>query len=182
MLVLQVLALWRVSAAVWRASSGLHTGWIWMLGWVISLYAWFGMLSAPLHSAAQQYSRASQQRVAGLRLAVPSYFNGDFERWRFLLPPVAHIQPYPADDLRADETLRAQDTSARLKALLASHDAVVVHTLWNEPAPDCATLGCDVVQQRVALRGRHKPGDITPQALHTPEALLFWREYLLVRH
>ena len=173
MLALQVLALLRISAAVWRASSGLHSSWVWLLGWVISLYGWFGMLSAPLHSAPNQYQAASQQRVAGLRLAVPSYFNGDFERWRFLLPSVAHITPYSADEWRTEAT--------PLPTLLSRHDAVVVHLRWQDPAPDCAALGCVVVQQRVALRGRHKPGEITFEALHTPEALLFWREYLLVR-
>ena len=181
MLALQVLALLRLSMSVWRAPAVLHTGWVWLLGWVISLYGWFGMLSAPLHSGTNRYSITSQKQVAGLQLAVPSYFNGDFERWRFLLPSVARITPYPADELRVDATHSPADTQAHLKTLLATHDAVVVHARWQDPAPDCAALGCVVVQQRVALRGRHKPGEIHAQALQSPESLLFWREYLLVR-
>ena len=181
MLALQVLALLRIASAVWRASSGLQTSWVWLLGWVISLYAWFGMLSAPLHSSPNTYSAASQARVAEMRLAVPSYFNGDFERWRFLLPRVAQITPYPADDLRVDATHTDSEVQAQLQNLLRTHDAVVVHALWTEAAPDCVALGCDIVQQRVALRGRHKSGEIHAAALHTPETLLFWREYLLVR-
>jgi hypothetical protein len=172
MLALQILALLRVSASVLRTHANWQASWVWLLGWIISLYAWFGMLSAPLHSASNRYSPATQARVAGLRLAVPSYFNGDFERWRFLLPQVAHIAPYPAGLVRED---------ADLQTLLATNDAVVVHKLWSEPAPDCRVLGCTVVQARVALRGRHQPGEVNAASLHSPEALLFWREYLLVR-
>jgi putative flippase GtrA len=178
LLALQVLALLRLVVSVLgmkQTTTTLHTSWVWLLGWVISLYAWFGLLSAPLHTAANRYSAEAQHQVAGLRLAVPSYFNGDFERWRFLLPQVAQITPYPADTLRGDAA------STGLQALLRQHDAVVVHGLWHEPAPDCAALGCTVVQARIALRGRHKSGEVNLDALHTPENVLFWREYLLVR-
>lgn len=169
-LLLQALALARLflSLAVRHDSTRLHTSWVWLLGLIISLYAWFGLLSAPLHTASNQYSASSRALLQDARLAVPSHFNGDFERWRFLLPAVAQIEPYAADG------------GAALPDLLARHDAVVVHGRFHDAAPDCAVLGCRVIEQRIALRGRHKPGEINATALRTPEDLLFWREYLLV--
>ena len=79
---------------------------------------------------------------------------------------MAQITPYPSDDVQ-------------ITSLLRQYDAVVVHGPWHGAAPDCASLGCVVVQERIALRGRHKPGEITADALHSPEDVLFWHEYLL---
>ena len=186
MLGLQVLALMRLMRTLWpsthdatRATARLHASWLWLLGWVIALYAWFGMLSAPLHTASNQYNADTQQQLSGQRLAVPSYFNGDFERWRFLLPRVAQITPYAASELRLDDPSLSADTQARLQNLLAQNDAVVVHVAWSSAPIDCQALGCVVVQERIALRGRHKPGEINTTRLHTPENLLFWHEYVL---
>ena len=169
-LLLQALALVRLFVSITRRrdTTRVHTAWVWLLGWVISLYAWFGLLSAPLHTAGNRYSDATRSHLLGARLAVPSYFNGDFERWRFLLPTVAHIEPYAADG------------SVPLPELLARYDAVVVHGRFHDAAPDCAALGCRLVEQRLALRGRHPPGEINASALRTPESVLFWREYLLL--
>ena len=170
-LVLQVLALLRL---LWPSTSdqSLRASWLWLLGLSVSLFAWFGLLSAPLHSRDNQYSSTAQARVQGAHLLTPSNFNGDFERWRFLLPKVRQITPY-RDDIATD--------AAQLRTWLQDHDAIIVRRTWDEPAPDCAEAGCEVLGQRVAIRGRHRPGDITLTSVRTPELLLFWREYLVVR-
>jgi hypothetical protein len=170
-LALQVLALLRL---LWPSArdQSLRASWLWLLGLSVSLFAWFGLLSAPLHSRDNQYDARVQARVQGAHLLTPSNFNGDFERWRFLLPTVRQITPY-RDDIVTD--------AAQLRTWLQDHDAVIVRRTWDEPAPDCAEAGCEVVGQRVAIRGRHRPGDITLTSVRTPELLLFWREYLVVR-
>lgn len=183
-LVVQVLALLRLLVSVLgsvrapHAAPRLLTGWVWLLGLVISLYAWFGMLSAPLHTASNQYSEAVRARLAQGRVAVPSYFNGDFERWRFLLDTRTQLTPYDAPALQQAPTAEAQH--ALLRAWLAGYDAVVVHGHWDAPPPDCAHLGCEVLAQRIALRGRHRSDEINATSVRVPEQLFFWREYLLV--
>lgn len=170
-LVLQVMALLRL---LWpsAADTSLRASWLWLLGLCVSLFAWFGLLNAPLHAAGNQYDAQAHARVRGAHLLTPSNFNGDFERWRFVLPEVQTITPY-RDDTPTDTT--------QLREWLKDHEAVIVRGTWNEAAPDCEAAGCDVLGQRLAIRGRHRPGDINWQSVQTPEALLFWREYLLVR-
>jgi putative flippase GtrA len=172
-LALQVLALLRLFATLLARQNAptLQASWIGLFGLVLSLFAWFGMLSAPLHTAANTYAPEVVARVQGATLATPSNFNGDFERWRFLIPGVGRITPYMDHEPNED-----QDIAQRLKKF----DAVVVHRYWNEAAPDCAQAHCEILAQRIGLRGRHAPGEITWKNLQTPERVLFWHEYLLV--
>ena len=170
-LVLQVLALLRL---LWPSAhdTSLRASWLWLLGLCVSLFAWFGLLNAPLHGESNQYDANAQARVRDAHLLTPSNFNGDFERWRFVLPDVRHITPY-RDDMPTD--------ASQLREWLRDHDAVIVRRTWNDAAPDCASASCDVVGQRLVIRGRHQSGDINLKSLQTPEVLLFWREYLVVR-
>jgi putative flippase GtrA len=167
-LALQVVALLRL-----LKPRSLHAAWLWFLGLVLSLFAWFGMLSAPLNAASNGYPAEVVAQIAGKRLGTPSNFNGDFERWRFLLPSVASVHPYWEEDYPTDASHIAQ--------LLTQFDAIVVQSKWNDPAPDCQAAHCTVLAQRIGLRGRHKPGEISFQALRAaPEQVLFWHEYLIV--
>jgi hypothetical protein len=173
-LALQVLALLRLFGTLFsRASTHtLQASWIWLLGLVLSLFAWFGMLSAPLHTASNTYAPDVVAQVQGAKLATPSNFNGDFERWRFLIPGVGDITPYMDHEPNEDA-----DIAQRLKRF----DAVVVHRYWNEPAPDCDKAHCQILAQRIGLRGRHPAGEINLKSLQTPERVMFWHEYLLVK-
>ena len=167
-LALQVLALLRL-----LKPRSLYAAWLWFLGLVLSLFAWFGMLSAPLNASSNGYAPEVVAQLAGKRLGTPSNFNGDFERWRFLIPSVADVAPYWEADYPADAPHIAQ--------LLTQYDAIVVQGLWHDPAPDCQAARCQIVAQRIGLRGRHRPGEITWQALRSaPEQVLFWHEYLIV--
>lgn len=170
-LVLQVLALLRL---LWPSASDatLRASWLWLLGLCVSLFAWFGLLNAPLHGTGNQYDARAQARVQGAHLLTPSNFNGDFERWRFVLPGVKAITPY-RDDVSTD--------AAQLREWFTQHEAVIVRRAWNEAAPDCEATGCEFIGERLAIRGRHRAGDINWQSVQTPEVLLFWREFLLVR-
>jgi putative flippase GtrA len=173
-LALQVLALLRLFGTLLSRASAtpLQASWIWLFGLVLSLFAWFGMLSAPLHTAANTYTPEVVAQVQGAKLATPSNFNGDFERWRFLIPGVGRITPYMDHEPNEDA-----DIAQRLK----NFDAVVVHRYWNEAPPDCAKANCQILAQRIGLRGRHPAGEINLKNLQTPERVMFWREYLLVK-
>jgi hypothetical protein len=174
-LALQVLALLRLFATLLARQNAptLQASWIGLFGLVLSLFAWFGMLSAPLNASSNGYAPEVVAQLAGKRLGTPSNFNGDFERWRFLIPSVADVAPYWEADYPADAPHIAQ--------LLTQYDAIVVQGLWHDPAPDCQAARCQIVAQRIGLRGRHRPGEITWQALRSaPEQVLFWHEYLIV--
>jgi len=173
-LALQVLALLRLFGTLFARAKGhsLQASWVWLLGLVLSLFAWFGMLSAPLHTASNTYSPEVVAQLQGAKLATPSNFNGDFERWRFLIPSVGRITPYMDHEPNADT-----DIAQRLKAF----DAVVVHRYWHEAPPDCEQANCQILAQRIGLRGRHPAGEINLKSLQTPERVMFWREYLLVK-
>jgi putative flippase GtrA len=186
-LALQGLALARLLLAVIKPpNASLHGAWLWLLGLVLSLFAWFGLLSAPLHGADNQYNPLSQGKIQAahalkaaegratdvLSLATPSNFNADFERWRFLLPKIQRIAPYP------DST---PVTPSQIELWLTKHDAVVVYRHWHEAAPDCRAAKCQIIGQRIGLRSRHRSDEINLISLRTPEQIFFWREYLLIR-
>jgi putative flippase GtrA len=173
-LALQVLALLRLFATLFSRADphAMPASWIGLFGLVLSLFAWFGMLSAPLHTAANSYAPEVVAQLRGAKLATPSNFNGDFERWRFLIPGVGSITPYMDDEPNAE---------ADIAQRLTTFDAVVVHRYWTDAAPDCQKAHCRLLAQRIGLRGRHLAGEITLQSLQTPERVLFWREYLLVK-
>ncbi|PUE31155.1 hypothetical protein B9Z35_09010 [Limnohabitans sp. Jir61] len=173
-LALQVLALLRLFGTLLSraGAQSIQASWIWLFGLVLSLFAWFGMLCAPLHTASNTYAPEVVAQLQGAKLATPSNFNGDFERWRFLIPGIGNITPYMDHEPNEDA-----DIAKRLK----TDDAVVVHRYWQEAAPDCEKAECQILAQRIGLRGRHPAGEINLKSLQTPERVMFWREYLLVK-
>jgi hypothetical protein len=171
-LALQVIALLRLLQSVLTRAQQRPSAWLWLTGLVLSLFTWFSMLSAPLNSSGNMYSADVVAQVKGKSLATPSNFNGDFERWRFILPDVSQITPY-ADELSVSD--------ARVAELLKTHEAVIVWRHWNEAAPVCQPDVCTVIGSRIALRGRHGPGEVTLRKLRRPERVFFWREYLVAK-
>lgn len=140
-------------------------------------YACFGLTTAPLNGPAGHYSAATQARVQQARVAVPSSFNGQFERFQFQLPGNRFV-PYDGENRGGfDDNTNALE----LKRLLANHDAVA--WLQSKPSerqplclPDCTVLG-----SRWEVKGRHQSGEITLANLWHPQAWLFRREWLLSR-
>ena len=130
----------------------------------LGVYACFGLTTAPLNGASGQYSADTVQKIHQARIAVPSGFNAQFERFEFLLPGNQFV-PY--------------DGPQQLSALLSSHDAVV--WLQSEPAelaPPCVP-SCQVLGTRWEIKGRHRSGEITLANIWYPQSWLFRREWLV---
>jgi 4-amino-4-deoxy-L-arabinose transferase-like glycosyltransferase len=155
----------------------------------LAVYACLGLSTAPLNGPAGRYPADALAALAapanpatlvaqgpkGLRVAVPSNFNGQFERFQFLLPGHRFV-PYDSG-ARASAAPDADD----LGRLLAQHDAVVwLQASATEANPPCAP-SCTLLGTRWELKGRHRSGEITLANLWYPQQWLFRREWLLRR-
>jgi hypothetical protein len=151
------------------------------------VYACLGLSTAPLNGPAGRYPADALAALAapanpatkvaqgpkGLRVAVPSNFNGQFERFQFLLPGHRFV-PYDSG-ARASTAPDADD----LARLLAQHDAVVwLQASATEANPPCAP-NCTLLGTRWELKGRHRSGEITLANLWYPQQWLFRREWLI---
>ena len=127
----------------------------------------------PLNNQAGHYARQTVARLSGARIAVPSGFNGQFERFEFLLPGNRFIA-YDGE-ARAPSGLDAK----RLERLLSDFDAVIwLASSAFETAPACRPA-CTVLDSRWEVQGRHGRGEITIANLWYPQQWLFRREWLL---
>ena len=155
----------------------------------LAVYACLGLSTAPLNGPAGRYPTDALAALAdpanpatqvaqgpkGLRVAVPSNFNGQFERFQFLLPG-HRFAPYDSG-ARASTAPDADD----LARLLAQHDAVVwLQASATEANPPCLP-SCTLLGTRWELKGRHRSGEITLANLWYPQQWLFRREWLLRR-
>lgn len=134
----------------------------------LGVYASFGLCTAPLNGPAGRYPDSLMGQLKDKRIAVPSNFNGEFERFEFLLPG-NRLLPYPSGSPQP------------LHHLLAHHDAVA----WLQDGsvqsqPDCLPQ-CTVLGSRWEVKGRHQSGEITLANIAYPEQWLFRREWLLGR-
>ncbi len=130
----------------------------------------FGLTTAPFDGPSGTYSMTSQIAVQKKRIAVPSNFNGQFERFEFLLPG-NQLLPYDTEK----QANNAQD----LQRLLATHDAVVWLQTRHESTKPPGTLGCRTLGERWVIKGRHRDDEITLSNLWQPEQWLFQREWLI---
>ena len=139
----------------------------------LAVYASFGLSTASLNGNAGQYTLSAQAKLQHSRVAVPNDFNGDFERFQFLLPGNQFI-PYALTERSATDSGAKQ-----LRLLLSSHDAVIwLQSDLSELAPPC-TPDCRVLGWRWDVKGRHRGGEINAGNLWYPEHWLFRREWLL---
>ncbi|MBU3739906.1 MAG: phospholipid carrier-dependent glycosyltransferase [Rhodoferax sp.] len=140
----------------------------------LAVYAALALTTAPLAGPAGRYPPAALATLPpGGRVAVPNGFNGQFERFRFLLPG-QQLLPYDQDGRAA-----TPPGATELQALLASHDAVV----WlaqrpDERQPPCLPA-CTVLGSRWEIKGRQQPGEIRADNLWQPQQWLFRQEWLL---
>ena len=143
----------------------------------LGVFAVFGLATAPLNGAAGHYDANTLASVRQLSIAVPSSFNGQFERFEFVLPGNRFV-PYDGD---ARAFVSAADNAPELQRLLTTHDAVVwLQTRAEEDQPLCVP-GCTVLGQRWEVKGRHQSGEITLANLWYPQQWLFRREWLVAR-
>ncbi|MBV5297699.1 MAG: glycosyl transferase, partial [Rhodoferax sp.] len=122
-----------------------------------AVFAVFGLATAPLNGDSGRYSASSKAAVQQQRIAVPSSFNGQFERFEFLLPG-NRLTPYDGD---ARAFLPAADNAAELQRLLTRHDAVVWLQTRAETVQPLCLPACVVLGQRWEVKGRHQSGEIT---------------------
>lgn len=141
----------------------------------LAVYACFSLTTAPLNGAAGHYEAQAIAKLHKARVAVPSSFNGQFERFQFLLPDNQFV-PYDGEGRTA---YSASANAQALSRLLATHDAVVwLQSEPSEQGPPCAS-GCTVLGMRWEVKGRHKSGEISLTNLWYPQTWLFRREWLV---
>ena len=139
-------------------------------------YACFGLTTAPLEGVDGQYGAQTMAQLHHARIAVPSNFNSQFERFQFLLPG-NHFEPY-----NEQNSLDSSASTQELQHLLATHDAVVwLQSELSQKSPPCQPE-CTVLGTRWEVKGRHRNGEITLANLWYPQTWLFRREWLLAKN
>lgn len=183
-----VLTLGIVAAALLCIAAGL-----WRRAWsrgtavltTLLVYAAFNAMVAPMDGPVGRYDERAIASAPSGRIAVPSGFNGQFERFQFLLPGLHQFVPY---DSRAQaRARRGPDAEGQAQAadelhqLLSTHEAVIWTASHGEQtAPPCLP-GCRVLGERWLLTSRHAPGEIRKDNVWYPQQWLYRREWLLVR-
>ena len=143
----------------------------------LTVFAVLGLTTAPLNGPSGRYTAANIASVKQQRLAVPSSFNGQFERFEFLLPGNRFV-PYDGDALGSHP---ARDNAQTLQHLLTTHDAVVWLQTRAETTQPLCLPGCTVLAERWEVKGRHQSGEITLANVWHPQQWLFRREWLVRR-
>jgi hypothetical protein len=139
------------------------------------VYAVFGLTSKPLNGPSGRYPDTVIAQLQGARVAVPSSFNGQFERYQFLLPG-NRFAPYEGE---ARHTASIDLNAPTLDDLLARYDAVIwLPSQASQPEPPCLPA-CTVLGSRWEVKGRHQSGEITVANLWYPQTWLFRREWLI---
>ncbi len=129
---------------------------------VLFLLAW---TTAPVNGELGHYKPSTVARLAGQTVQVPNNFNGQFERYHFILPGakiVAYDAPQPVDFADVD-------------ALLKTHRyALVARRIGQTPCTECR-----IIDWRWDLRSRQDPSEGTWAALKTPDTFWYAKEYLV---
>ena len=135
----------------------------------------FGVLLAlagvtqPFNGTLARFKPASNALLQGQTVAVPSNFNGHFERYEFIIPGakvVDYFAEQPVDAPEADIT----------QLLQKNRYVLVQRRLGQRPCSDCR-----VVDERWDLRSRQDEKDGSMAAFKTPETYWFAKEYLVER-
>jgi hypothetical protein len=140
---------------------------------------------APMDGPKGHYDERAIAAAPAGRIAVPTGFNGQFERFQFLLPGAHDFVPY---DSRAQARARRgpdaegqAQAAEELRQLLGTHEAVVWTASHGEQSSPPCLPDCRVLGERWLLTSRHAPGEIRKDNLWYPQQWLYRREWLLVR-
>ena len=133
---------------------------------VLFALAW---VTNPFNGELGRYSAATNALLKGQTVAVPSNFNGHFERYQFIIPGAKIIDYY------AEQPVDYADVDTLLKT---SRYALVQRRVGA--APPCSTQ-CRVLDERWDLRSRQDEKDGTMAAFKTPETFWYAKEYLIER-
>lgn len=133
---------------------------------VLFALAW---TTAPFNGALGHFRPETIAQMKGQQISVPNNFNGQFERYQFLLPGakiVAYDAPQPVDYTDAD-----------VQALFkTSRYALVARRAGQAP---CAQ--CRIIDVRWDVRSRQDPKEGTWAAITSPETFWYAKEYLVER-
>ncbi len=132
-------------------------------GFLLAL-AW---VTAPFNGAIGHFSPQAVALVQGQQVRVPNNFNGQFERYQFLLTGakiVAYDAPQPVDYADVDALLKT------------SRFALVQRRKGQVPCTQCR-----VVDVRWDIRSRQNPNEGTWAALTSPDTFWYSQEYLVER-
>ena len=131
---------------------------------VLFLLAW---TTAPLNGEQGHFKPATALLLQGQTVRVPNNFNGQFERYHFILPGakvVAYDAPQPVD---------FQDVDALIQT---SSYVLVARRIGQAPCTKCR-----IIDERWDLRSRQDPSDGTWAAFKTPDTFWYAKEYLVER-
>ncbi len=132
-------------------------------GFLLAL-AW---VTAPFNGSIGHFSPQAVALVQGQQVRVPNNFNGQFERYQFLLTGakvVAYDAPQPVDYADVDTLLKT------------SRFALVQRRKGQVPCTQCR-----IVDARWDIRSRQDPKEGTFAALMSPDTFWYSREYLVER-
>ena len=123
--------------------------------------------TAPFNGHLARFKPETVALLQGQPVAVPSNFNGHFERYEFIITG-AKVVPYfaeqPVDYANVDELLKTH------------RYALVQRRIGQAP---CAA--CRIIDRRWDLRSRQDEKDGMGAAFKTPETYFFAQEYLVER-
>ena len=132
-------------------------------GFLLAL-AW---VTAPFNGAVGHFKPGTVALVQGQQVSVPNNFNGQFERYQFLLTGakiVAYDAPQPVDYSSVDALFKT------------SRYALVQRRKGQAP---CAQ--CRIIDMRWDIRSRQDPKEGTWAALTAPDTFWYSQEYLVER-
>ena len=131
---------------------------------VLFLLAW---TTAPLNGDKGHFKPSTVTLMQGQSVRVPNNFNGQFERYQFILPGAkvaAYDAPQPVDFSDVDSLLKT------------SRYVLVARRIDQAPCTNCR-----IIDSRWDLRSRQDPSEGTWAALKTPDTFWYAKEYLVER-
>ena len=131
---------------------------------VLFLLAW---TTAPLNGEPGHFKPSTVALLKGQTVSVPNNFNGQFERYQFILPGTkvaAYDAPQPVDFANVDALFKT------------SRYVLVARRIGQVPCTNCR-----IIDSRWDLRSRQDPSEGTWAALKTPDTFWYAKEYLVER-
>ncbi len=131
---------------------------------VLFALAW---ATAPFNGRLGHFKPETDALLQGQTVAVPSNFNGHFERYEFIITGAAivfYFAAQPVDYDKVDELLKT------------NRYALVQRRVGQAPCTQCR-----IIDMRWDLRSRQNEKDSMKAALQTPETYFYAQEYLVER-
>ena len=129
---------------------------------VLFALAW---VTNPFNGELGRFKPETTARLQGQRVAVPSNFNGNFERYEFIIPGAKIVEYFAAQPV----------DYANVEGLFKNSRYVLVQRrIGQKPC-----TACRILDERWDLRSRQDENDGFMAALKTPETYWYAKEYLV---